>query len=65
MKVKKQRRWMVIKYGFVYTCVVGAFSALIVLRAYSLLYQLSTTDSLAAIFFRDMIKFTCSLCAQI
>jgi hypothetical protein len=38
MKVKKQRRWMVIKYGLVYACVVGAFGALIVLRAYSLLY---------------------------
>jgi len=35
MKVKKQRRWMVIKYGFVYACVVSAFGALIVLRAYS------------------------------
>lgn len=35
MKVKKQRRWMVVKYGFVYACVVGAFGALIVLRASS------------------------------
>jgi hypothetical protein len=26
---------------------------------------LSTPDSFAAIFFRDMIKFTCSLCEQI
>jgi len=49
MKVRKQRRWMVIKYGFVYTCVVGAFGALIILP----------------IVFRDMIKFKCSLCAQI
>jgi hypothetical protein len=32
MKVKKQRRWMVVKYGFVYTCVVSAFGALIILR---------------------------------
>lgn len=32
MKVRKQRRWMVIKYGIVYAVAAGAFAALIVLR---------------------------------
>lgn len=36
---------MVIKYGIVYACVVGAFAALIVLRAYPYHVVLSTPDA--------------------
>jgi 1,3-beta-glucan synthase len=30
MKVKKQRQWIVIKYGIVYLCISGAIVALVV-----------------------------------
>jgi len=32
MKVKKQRQWIVIKYGIIYLCVSGAIIALAVIR---------------------------------
>jgi 1,3-beta-glucan synthase len=41
MKVRKQRRWMVIKYGVVYAMAASGFAALIVLRTLALLFLLS------------------------
>jgi len=40
MKVKKQRQWIVIKYGIIYLCVAGTIVALVVIRR-SLLFTLS------------------------
>ena len=36
MKVKKQRQWIVIKYGIVYLCASGAIIALLVIRRFLL-----------------------------
>jgi hypothetical protein len=44
MKVRKQRRWMVIKYGIVYAIAASAFAALIVLRTQALLSVVSFSD---------------------
>jgi len=49
MKVRKQRRWMVIKYGIVYAAAASAFAALIVLP----------------IIFRDLLNFTCNFCLEL
>lgn len=40
MKVKKQRQWIVIKYGIVYLCVSGTIVALVVIRRF-LLFTIS------------------------
>lgn len=34
MKQKRQRRWIIIKYGFLYLLVLGTFAALIALRMF-------------------------------
>ncbi|KAK7014870.1 glycosyltransferase family 48 protein [Favolaschia claudopus] len=49
MKQKRQRRWIVIKYSFVYVIVVAFLAALIVLPA----------------LFRDLITFNCTVCKNI
>jgi len=49
MKVKKQRQWIVIKYGIVYLCVAGTIIGLVVIPA-----VLGST-----------IRINCSLCANI
>ena len=41
MKVKKQRQWIVIKYGIVYLCISGTIAALVVIRRF-LLFTTST-----------------------
>ncbi|KII88524.1 glycosyltransferase family 48 protein [Plicaturopsis crispa FD-325 SS-3] len=49
MKQKRQRRWIVVKYTVIYTIVVAALAALIVLPA----------------LFRDAIHFNCTVCHNI
>ncbi|KAG8834634.1 1,3-beta-D-glucan synthase [Serendipita sp. 399] len=49
MKVRKQRRWMVIKYGIVYAIAAAAFAALIIIP----------------IIFREFFNFKCSFCTQL
>jgi len=49
MKVKKQRQWIVIKYGIVYLCISGTIIALVVIPAV----------------LGSAIRINCSLCANI
>ncbi|TFK31470.1 1,3-beta-glucan synthase [Crucibulum laeve] len=49
IKQKRQRRWIIIKYGIVYILVIGIFAALIALPAT----------------FRTSLKFDCTLCDNI
>ncbi|KAF9011974.1 1,3-beta-glucan synthase [Cyathus striatus] len=49
IKQKKQRRWIIIKYGTFYILVIGAFAALIALP----------------VVFRTGLKFDCSLCENL
>jgi len=49
MKVKKQRQWIVIKYGIIYLCIAGAIVALVVIPAV----------------LGSAIRINCSLCATI
>ncbi|KAH8117447.1 1,3-beta-glucan synthase, partial [Phellopilus nigrolimitatus] len=48
-KQKRQRRWLVLKFGIVYIFALSFFSALIILP----------------VLFRDAIKFNCTLCTSI
>ena len=36
MKIKKQRQWIVIKYGIIYLCIAGTIVALVVIRGFRL-----------------------------
>ncbi|KAG8836814.1 1,3-beta-D-glucan synthase [Serendipita sp. 400] len=49
MKVRKQRRWMVIKYGLIYAVAAASFAALIIIP----------------VIFKEVLNFNCSFCTQL
>ena len=66
MKVKKQRQWIVIKYGIIYLCISGAIGALVIIRTYIFCPNSAqlTLASTAAILGSTM-RINCGLCANI
>jgi 1,3-beta-glucan synthase len=67
-KQRRQRRWIVIKYGIVYVLAIAIFAALIALRKFLLmLIALSVThhdDTLAASL-HNSVKINCAFCQQL
>lgn len=68
IKQKRQRRWIVIKYGFVFVLAVALFAAMLVIRKsicpfYALRYVLTTRSP--ALIFRQSLHVNCTICQSI
>ena len=70
IKQKRQRRWIIVKYGIVYIIAFAIFAALIAVREYPpsvlpALFAVLTMFCATAVAFRERLTFSCSICQGI